>query len=135
MKIKFLILSLIYSIILLAIGMYGSLYVFTGLELNDRLKYEASFARSHQKVLNQIKKGEYEKAEILTEVYIESYLQTLKEHYFFAGPELKIAIEDFICEVAAFREEHPPAYYSIENLSESDKEIMHFIETNNENCK
>jgi hypothetical protein len=126
---------LIWSVLFLAIGFYGSFYMFTGLELNDRLKYEAAYLNGYVGVQRQLKKGDHEKAEEIMDLLIDAHVKTLQEFRFLESSSLSHDINFALCRAVDMRKAYPrePKEHS-EESTRWYSEIDEFLKSTETKC-
>ena len=95
------------SVLLIAIGFYGAFFAFAGMEMNDRLKYEAAYLKGYVAVQKQLYRGETEKAKQTLDFLIDAHVKTLSEFTFLQSSAAVIDIDQTLCKAVALRKEHP----------------------------
>ncbi len=98
---------LLWSVVLLAASFYGVFYLVTGLEMNDRLKYEAAYLKGYIDIQNKLKEKDYEGAETQMDFLIDAHVKTLEEFQFLESSMLSYEINQSLCKAVNLRKKYP----------------------------
>ena len=117
-----------WSVGFLVAGIFIAFLAFTGLELNDRLKYEAAYLKGYVKAQSVLKEGDTEKASEIFDFLIDAHVKTLSEFQYLESSELSYDIDAVLCEAVALRKKYPaPRTGEGKELMEWYKEIDDYL--------
>lgn len=112
---------LLWTISILSVGFYGAFFLVSGLEMNDRLKYEAAYLRGYVSAQTDLKEGDAAGAERDLDFLIDAHAKTLTEFRYVASSDLKREIDRALCKVVDLRSRYP----AIRDYSNSDVSIWY----------
>lgn len=96
-----------WSVGLVVAGVFIAFLAFTGVEFNDRLKYEAAYLKGYVKAQSFLKEGNSEKASEILDALIDAHVKTLSEFQYLESSELSYDIDSVLCEAVALRKKYP----------------------------
>ncbi len=85
------------------IGFAASSYMVVYMEMNDRLKYEATYAKGYYSIVKHLNSGEVEKAKSNADFLIDAHFLTLSDYTYLQSSFLVSDIKDNLCEVAKYK--------------------------------
>src|SRR5688572_4454760 len=94
----------------------------TGLELNDRLKYEAAYLRGYVTTQKRLYAGDVAGAQKSLDLLIDAHARTLAEFSYLQSSALVHDVDGVLCEVVKLRSAYPRSATYVEDRSR-DAEI------------
>lgn len=95
------------AILLVAAGFYLAFFSMIGLEMNDRLKYEAAYLKGYVAIQKRLYAGDTAGAQQTIDFLIDAHAKTLFEFSYLQSSALSQDIDLVLCRVVQLRVEHP----------------------------
>jgi hypothetical protein len=103
------------AVALVAAGFYLAFFFMTGLEFNDRLKYEAAYLRGYVTTQKRLYAGDVAGAQRNLDFLIDAHARTLSEFSYLQSSALVQDVDSVLCEVVKLRSAHPRLATSVED--------------------